>query len=702
MKRFASLLLTSLMLLTLQAQISPEALRTWHSNKFSLFIHFGLYSQAGGVWNGQPVTRGYSEQIQAFAPIPKEAYHALAQTFNPDRFNADSIVALAQAAGMRSIIFTTKHHDGFCMFHTETTPYNSYHATPGKRDFVKELSEACQKKGINFGLYYSLIDWSFPEASPMSGHNADFIPDAHHAFTKKQLTELLTRYGKISELWFDMGANTPEQSRELYQLVHQLQPDCMVSGRLGNDQYDFCVMGDNAYPESSLQTPWQSAASMFNETWGYRSWQERGDVREKAKEKLKDLISVAAHGGNYLLNIGPKGDGSVVPFEKEVLMLIGQWLNQYGYAIYDTEASPFRQDFSWGQVTRKGKQLFLFLSGVYPQDGKVILNLPGYKLIKGDGKMATYLQYGNQIELTIPASAYNDGTIHVLTLDFDTPIQPQLAETVQGMTLTARNATPHYSYSCFDYYSNYRSTTAYSWEVEQLLLKQLELIYTEQEAGKTLDLTIDNKQYTLTLDKGKPERPATNAKLAFASTLTWGQRYVCGLGSGMFESPAFLQTDLQHAPASGKTWVPTDKEQDEFPCSPFSTYFVMQNVYATRSQHILMEVGAGNGIEVYVNGKSIMKHLNPYRCTFRTEKLIVPLQKGDNQIVLRAYNRFEGRTGYLLRPAKEQVVYRQEFTLPDATDGKRHTITVRPHHPSSAHTDAELSNLRIRLRRVAL
>ena len=114
--------------------------------------------------------------------------------------------------------------------------------------------------------------------------------------------------------------------------------------------------------------------------------------------------------------------------------------------IYDTEASPFRQDFSWGQVTRKGKQLFLFLSGVYPQNGKVILNLPGYKLIKGDGKMATYLQYGNQIELTIPASAYNDGTIHVLTLDFDTPIQPQLAETVQGMTLTARNATPHYSY----------------------------------------------------------------------------------------------------------------------------------------------------------------------------------------------------------------------------------------------------------------
>lgn len=702
MKRFALSLLACLMLFSLQAQIDPEAFRTWHNNKFSLFIHFGLYSETGGVWKGEPVKQGYSEQIQAFAPIPKEEYAALARKFNPIHFNADSIVSLAKAAGMRSIVFTTKHHDGFCMFRTETTEYNSYDATPVHRDFVKELADACRKGGMNFGLYYSLIDWHFPGASPMSGHNADFIPAAHHEFTKKQLTELLTHYGKISELWFDMGSNTPEQSRELYQLVHHLQPDCMVSGRLGNDQYDFCVMADNAYPESTLQTPWQTAASMFDETWSYRSWQKRGDVKDKVNEKLRDLINVVSHGGNFLLNIGPKGDGSVVTFEEKVLKHIGQWLKKYGYAVYGTEASPFHKTFEWGTTTRKGKQLYLFLSGSYPKDGKILLNLPGYKLVKGEGKMATYLQYGNEIELTIPASAYNDGTIHVLTLEFDTPIQPQPAETVRGMTLTANNATPHYSYSCFDYYSNYRSTTAYSWDVEQLLLKQLELVYTEQEAGKTIDLTIDNKTYTITLDKGKPEKLALNAKLPFTPNITWGQRYVCGPGSGVFESPSVMQTDLQHAPARNKVWKPTEKAQDEFPCTPFATYLVMQNVYATRAQRVLMEVGAGNGIEVYLNGKSIMKHLNPYRCTFRTEKLIVPLQKGNNQIVLRAYNRFENKTGYLLRPAEEQSVYRQDFILPDATDGKRHTITVKPHNPSSAHADAELSNLRIRLRRVAL
>ena len=146
----------------------------------------------------------------------------------------------------------------------------------------------------------------------MSPHNADFITEAHHAFSKAQLKELLTNYGKISELWFDMGANTPAQSKELYELVHQYQPDCMVSGRLGNDWYDFCVMADNDYPDKTLHAPWQSAASMFDETWGYRAWQDRGCIENKVREKTRSLINVVSRGGNYLLNIGPKGNGAVV------------------------------------------------------------------------------------------------------------------------------------------------------------------------------------------------------------------------------------------------------------------------------------------------------------------------------------------------------------------------------------------------------
>lgn len=696
MKKLFIILLMCVIGLTAKGQVSQKAFQQWHGDKYSMFIHFGLYSQLGGVWNQKQIQDGYSEQIRAFAQIPQNEYEKIAGEFNPAKFNADSIALLAKRAGMHSIIFTSKHHDGFCLFKTATTPFNSYDATPCKRDFVKELSEAAKRHGLRFGLYFSLIDWHYPYASPMSPHNADFITDAHHEYSKQQLKELLTHYGNISELWFDMGSNTPAQSKELYELVHKYQPDCMVSGRLGNDQYDFCVMADNDYPEKTLHAPWQSAASMFNETWGYRSWQARGKVEDKVREKTLSLINVVSRGGNYLLNIGPKGNGDIVPFEKEVLEQVGKWLSLYGYAIYQTEASPFQEEFAWGEVTRKNNHLYLFLSGKYPQEGKITLHMPGYTLQKGDGKMATYLQYGDEVVLTIPASAYKDKQIHVLTLDFDKKIEPLPEHTVKSMVLTPQNATPQYSYSCFDYYTNYRSITGYSWNFEQLLLKQLELIYTSQEAGRKIDLILDGKTYHVTLDKGK-EQKATPL-----SNTVWGKTYVCGPGSGIFHSADTLCADLQQAPVAGKSWEQTAKEEGSFNCPPFCSYYILREIESPRSQYIMAEIGAGNGVEVYLNGKLITRHLNPYRTKFRTEKVILPLEKGKNQVILRSYNRFENQATYLLRPAEEPKAYRQDVILPDALNGKEHTLVLKPHNPSSPHTDAELSNLRIRLRRIAI
>ena len=287
-------------------------------------------------------------------------------------------------------------------------------------------------------------------------------------------------------------------------------------------------MADNDYPEKTLHAPWQSAASMFNETWGYRSWQERGKVEDKVREKILSLINVVSRGGNYLLNIGPKGNGEVVDFEKKVLEQMGNWLSRYGYAVYQTEASPFQQEFDWGAVTRKDNHLYLFLSGTYPKEGKITFQMPGYVLQKGDGKMATYLQYGDEVVLTIPASAYKDKQIHVLTLDFDKKIEPLPGNTVRSIILTAQNATPQYSYSCFDYYTNYRSVIGYSWNFEQLLLKQLEVVYTSQEAGREIDLTLDGKTYHVTLNKGKEQ------KINSLSSPTWGETYVCGPGNGIF------------------------------------------------------------------------------------------------------------------------------------------------------------------------
>ena len=673
MKKLFTILMAALLCIGASAQIAQDAYKKWHQNKYSMFIHFGLYSVYGGVYNGKPVTFGYSEQIQSFAGIFSDWYGDTALEFDPVKFNADEIVALAKEAGMRSIVITTKHHDGFCMFKTATTPYNSVDATPSKRDYVKELSDACRRGGINFAIYYSLIDWNYPHAYPISSHNCDFITPQHHEFSKAQVTELLTNYGPISELWFDMGSNRPEQSQELYELVHKLQPNCMVSGRLGNGWYDFAVMADNKYPEGALQAPWQSAASMFDETWSYRSWQKRGDKHEKAMEKLRSLINVVSHGGNFLLNIGPRGDGSVVEFESEVLKEIGAWLKENGEAIYATEASPFREDFAWGKSTRKGNKLYLILSGEYPANGAIELNMPEYKLQESKGNLTSANMKGSKVMITLPENAYNDQTIQVVELTFDREVLPQANANV------AR--TSNYSYDCFDYYSNYRSTVSYEWALPKKKTTKVELTYTAEELGDEITL---NGQL-VKLEGGKA------ITLKVDSKTQWGKRYICGPEFNLFDRASTIEASLEKTPLrkKGGTWKEVSEEKITLPVNLIEDYYLMQTVESPKAQDILVDVAAGNAIELFVNGVSVMKHLNPYRCTYREEKVLVHLEKGTNVILLRAYNRFEKETSLLLRPSAEQVIYKQNVVL----DAPADRVMVRRTGLATQHADTELHNL---------
>ena len=674
MKKLLILLMVALISIGASAQIAQDAYKQWHQNKFSMFIHFGLYSVYGGVYNEKPVTFGYSEQIQSFAGIFSDWYGNTALGFDPVKFNADEIVALAKEAGMRSIVITTKHHDGFCMFKTATTDYNSVDATPSKRDYVKELSDACRRGGINFAIYFSLIDWHFPHAYPISSHNCDFITPQHHEFTKAQVTELLTNYGPVSELWFDMGSNRPEQSKELYDLVHKLQPNCMVSGRLGNGWYDFAVMADNKYPEGALQAPWQSAASMFDETWSYRSWQERGDKHEKAMEKLRSLINVVSHGGNFLLNIGPRGDGSVVEFESDVLKEIGAWLKVNGKAIYGTEASPFRENFAWGTSTRKDNKLYLILSGEYPTNGAIELSLPGYKLQESKGNLNSATMKGYKLIISLPENAYNNQTIQVVELSFDREVIPQTnANSVR---------TANYSYDCFDYYSNYRSTVSYEWALKKKASK-VELTYTPEELND--EITLNNQ--VVKLEGGKAISLKVDPKTS------WGKRYICGPEFNLFDRASTIEANLDKVPLrKGGEWKEITDEKMTLPVKLINDYYIMQNVESPREQDILLDVASGNAIELFINGISVMKHTNPYRCKYRKEKVLVHINKGKNQIILRVYNRFENTISFLLRPSTEQVIYKQQVSLDIPAD----RVKVRRTGLATQHTDTELHNLRVK------
>ncbi|MBQ0025628.1 MAG: alpha-L-fucosidase [Bacteroidales bacterium] len=611
----------------------------WHGDKYSMFIHFGVYSSLGGVWKGKPVTFGYSEQIQACGGIYADQYADVAEAFNPVNFNADEIVALAKAAGMRSIVITSKHHDGFCMWNTATTDYDSVDMSASGRDFIKELSEACERGGVNMGLYFSLIDWHLPYGYPMTTHNSDYILPQHHKYNMDQVRELCSNYGKISELWFDMGSLTPQQSREIYELVHSLQPECMVGGRLGNDMYDFSVMGDNSYPDGTLQIAWQSPASMFNETWGYRSWQKRCPVEEKVAEKLRNLVNVVSQGGNFLLNIGPDDKGGIVPYEKEVLTRMGSWLKENGDAIYGTECSPFRSKFDWGVVTRKGKMLYLILSGKCPENG--IISVPDPD---NEGKVLNF---------NVSPSDYADACdIKVIRHECVSTVEPQTPAPLPATTrqLRPENAEKDYSYTCQDYYTNIRSTIAYNWFLKGRIPKQLTLLYTQSEMGRKVALSVDGETSSFSL-AGNAEASRTVAM-----------------------APADTTVTRAHV---------------------LRSYSISRVVNAPEDGDYLFEVGAGNYLKVFVNRERVISKLNAYRVPYTKEYALLHLQKGENTIKVECFNRHEKSVRITLS-SSEAPLYK--MTVPVQAGSGSHRIRLEAEDRSSIHQDCKLHNVRIELK----
>lgn len=347
-----------------------KRLEWFREAKYGMFIHWGLYAIPAGEWKGQRCL-GLGEWLMNRCKVPVTEYEQLTKQFNPTKFNPDEWVQLAQDAGMKYMVITSKHHDGFALFKSAASPYNVVDATPYKKDLLKQLADACAKRGMRLGFYYSQSqDWHEKDGA---GNTWDFGPDMApdgktelkkyddylRGKAEPQVKELLTNYGKVALIWFDTPRNMAgERGERFTRIVREIQPDTLIDGRLGTEG-DYRSTGDNVIPPEASTEAWETPATI-NDTWGFRkddtNWKSPGQIAFK-------LVDIVSKGGNYLLNVGPTAEGIIPQASADILRTVGRWLKVNGEAVYGAGTSPFGAEF--GEYTSKdakdvrGQRLFL-------------------------------------------------------------------------------------------------------------------------------------------------------------------------------------------------------------------------------------------------------------------------------------------------------------------------------------------------------
>lgn len=449
-----------------------QRMKWWREARFGMFIHWGVYAVPAGTHNGQRINR-IGEWIMNRGKIPVEEYKQYAKQFNPVKYDPDAWVRMAKDAGMKYIVITSKHHDGFALFDSKVTTWDMVDATPYGKDLIKPLAEACRKHGIKLGLYYSHAQdwvhpggaaarrvasegWANPDSAKIDAYTAANTGHWDPFQTSKsmaeyidhiavpQIKEILTNYGDIAVLWWDTPTNMTDEFAEKLNALLALRPNIITNDRLKRPNYP----GDFKTPEQRIPNlseldgkDWETCMTM-NDTWGFKSYDSNW---KSSKTMIRNLIDIASKGGNYLMNVGPKADGTIPEESITRLREVGTWMKINGEAIYGTKASPL-PILSWGRCTKKesGNNTILYLSVFeWPADGKLVVpGLPNEvvsaKLLSNTSVLKTEKSKANDgpaVIILLPSTAL-DQSATVVRLEVKGKVEPAKSS-VQEKSKTA-------------------------------------------------------------------------------------------------------------------------------------------------------------------------------------------------------------------------------------------------------------------------